>query len=287
VRLGMDLILDDNGRVWQTGSRALLDSLHIAGHEFDLTHYLIRNLVFVRFRTFRSGVRITLSPRFLTMAAYEALVFQMVAQEHDRFVIEIIDTRNRVEIVPGLEDAAARLADLATVGGNISREDFYREELSLGRLRGSPRLSPLVGMLHQWQRSRGSMCADLAIQFGDPALRGRVFVMRMLDGTKSVVEFVGDGFAMFDAARRHSMVGQDPRRQPDPKYSENASVAYRETHVAQTPRLEFIEAVIRVPGCPAYRSRYERLLLPWYLKGTGFVSVASVLRTSFIAAAEM
>jgi hypothetical protein len=281
VVTGLDLIVDDSGRVWRTGSRALLDSLHVGGLEFDPTHYLIRNLGFVRIHSTRSGVRITLRPRFLTKAALEALVFQMVTLEHERFVIEIADLPNRIEIIPGLEDAVARLADLASVAGNITREDFHREQLSLHRLRSNPRLSPLSSLLQRWRRGRGKLRTDLVTEFGDPALRGRAIVMHMTGDTGGIIEYVGDGFTWADASWRHAMIGHDASGQPDPQYGRKFWAGYLETQRGQTPRLEFIEAVIRVPGYPARRSRYERLLLPWRRDGNQFVSVVSVLRTSF------
>ena len=284
---GLDLIIDDSGRVWRTGSRALLDSLHVSGFEFDLTQYLIRNLGFARIRMARSGVRITLRPRFLTKAALEALVFQMVTLEHERFIIEIADTPNRVEIIPGLEDAAARLADLASVAGNITREDFHREEMSLHRLRGNPRLSPLAGLLQRWRRGKGNLRTDLATEFGDPALLGRAIVMHMTGDRGGFIEYVGDGFTWADASWRHAMVGHDANGQPDPQYGQNFWAGYLETQRTQAPRLEFIEAVIRVPGYPARRSRYERLLLPWCRDGNQFVSVVSVLRTSFATVSDV
>jgi hypothetical protein len=287
VLTGPDLIVDDNGRIWRTGSRALLDSLHVAQPESDLTRYLIRNLGFVRIRTTRSGVCITLRPRFLTKAALEAIVFQMVTLEHERFVIEIADAPNRVEIIPGLEDAAARLADLASVAGNIKREDFYREEMSLHRLRGNPRLSPLVGLLQRWRRGHGNLRTDLATEFGAPALLGRAIVMHMTGDTGGVIEYVGDGFTWADASWRQVIVGHDASGHPDPQYGQNIWAGYLETQCAQAPRLEFIEAVIRVPGYPARRSRYERLLLPWRRDGSQFVSVVSVLRTSFSTVSDV
>jgi hypothetical protein len=281
VSSGVDLILDDNGRVWRTGSRALMESLHVVRPVLDLTHYLVRNLGFVRLQTTRSGVRITLHPRFLTREAYEALVFQMIALELDRFIVQIVDGPGRVEIIPGVEDAAARLADLASVGGNITRQDFYREELSLHRLRDNPRLSPLADLLRRWRRRQGIIRRDLAAEFGDPVLRGRVVVKRIVDETGGVYEYVGDGFPSYDATWREAMLGRDATAQPDAQYARHTATAQLETDVAETPRLETVDAVIRVPGCPVYRRRYERLLLPWRRGDARFVSVASVLRTSF------
>jgi len=264
-----------------------MDSLHVAGPMLDLTHYLIRNLGFVRLRATRSGVQITLRPRFLTRPAYEALVLQMVELDPDRFIVRIEDTPSRVEIIPGIEDAAARLADLASVGGDIARDEFYREELSLDRLRDNPRLSPLADLLRRWRRGRGILHGDLDAEFGDPALRGRAIVKRMIEGTAGVYEYVGDGFPSYDATWRRAMLGQDARGQPDPRYSRHGAAGYVETHAAQMPRLELVDAVIKVPGCLTYRRRYERLLLPWRRGATPFVSVVSVLRTSFPITSDM
>lgn len=277
----MDLILDDNGRIWRTGSRALMDSLHVAGPGLDLTHYLIRNLGFVRLQVTRSGVHVTLRPRFLTKAAYEALVFQMVELEHDRFIVQIVDTPSRVEIIPGVEDAAARLADLASAGGAIAREDFYSQELSLHRLRDNPRLFPLAAVLRRWRRGRGIVGCDFDAEFGDPALRERVIVKRMGDGTEGIYEHVGNGYPSYDADSRHAMLRHGEKGQPDPRYSRLGGTGYLEVYASQAPRLELIDAAIRVPDCPVSRGRYERLLLPWRRGGKAFVSSISVLRTSF------
>lgn len=282
----LDLILDDKGRVWRTGSQALLDSLHVCRRDYDLTQYLIRNLGFVRFRTLRTDARITLQPRFLTKAAYESLVSVMVEQERERTVIEVVDTPNHLEIIPSLEDAAARLADLATVGGNIRRDDFYREELSFQRLRQDRRLSPLALMMRRWRISHGNIRTDLAAEVDDPALRGRAMMIRMIGDLRGVAEYVGAGFSCFDASSRQVMLGRDENSQPDPQYGQFAAKAHLETHKTQQPRLEFVDALIRVPGCPPRRSRYERLLLPWRRGSSQFVSVVSVLRTSFSTAPE-
>jgi hypothetical protein len=282
-----DLILDDSGRVWRTGSQALMDSLRIGRRDYDLTRYLIRNLGFVRFRTIRTDACVTLHPRFLTRPAYESLIHLLVSHDCDRTIIERADVPNRVEIIPGVEDAAARLADLATAGGQLTRADFFREELSLQRLRDDRRLSALSRVMRRWRSTRGELRGDFAATFGDPALRGRTMVIRFTDDLRGAVEYAGDGFTCFDPSWRSSVLGHDMSEQPDPQYGQQIATAYVETHVAQSPHLEFVEAVIRVPGCSARRSRYERLLLPWRRDGARFVSAVSVLRTSFTTVSSM
>ncbi len=283
----MDVIIDDAGRTWQTRSDALRRSLHVDRHDFDLIQYVVRNLGFVRLRSLRDDARVTLYPRFLTNAAYEALVCALVAQDSARHIIEIADGSGRVEIIPGLEDTAARLADLASTGGSVTRDDFYNEELSLNRLRGDRRLAPMSSLMRRWRGSHATLPADFKSVFDDASLRGRAVVVRMTGDGSGKVEYAGGGFTCFDPAWRSSVIGRDIREQPDLRYGQLVADAYTKTHLSKTPRLDFVEAVIRTPGCSLRRSRYERLLLPWRLKDSMFVSAVSILRTSFSTEAVM
>ena len=279
--VGSDIVIDDRGQSWPTGSAALLRSLHIDRCDFDLPRYLIRNLGFVRLRTVRTDARITLYPKFLTKAAYESLVCAMVAQDATRHIIERVDESQRIEIVPGVEDAAARLADLAAAGGEVLRGDYYNEEISLSRLRGSRRLAPLSTLMRRWRATRGTLPGNFDAVFGDEALGGRTMVVRMVGDERGIVEYAGSGFSCFTPDWRRSVIGRDIREQPDGRYGRLVAQAYMRAHASRTPRLELVEAVIRTPGRPLRRSRYERLLLPWRLNGGTYVSAVSVLRTSF------
>jgi len=277
----LDLMIDEAGRTYTTGSSALLRSLHIERRDFDLTKYLIRNLGFVRFRRIRSDARITLYPKFLTRAAYEKLAWIIVDQECARHILEHVEDSALMEIIPGMDDSIARLGDLASAGGEVVRADFYNEELSLRRLNGTRRLAPLARLMRRWRAHHGSAPAELDRLFADPGLRGRAMVVRMLNDERGIVEYAGNGFSCFDSGWQRSVIGRDIWEQPDPSYGHRVAEAYANTYRSNEPRLEFVEAAIRTPGCSLRRSRYERLLLPWRSRGASFVSAVSVLRTSF------
>jgi hypothetical protein len=277
----LDLMIDEAGQIYQTGSTALLRSLHIERRDFDLTQYLIRNMGFVRFRRIRNDARITLYPQFLSRAAYETLGWIMVEQECARHILEHVEDSGRMEIIPGIDDAIARLGDLASAGGQVVRADFYNEELSLRRLHSTRRLAPLARLMRRWRAHRGSAPVDLDRLFADPTLRGRMIVVRMLNDERGVVEYAGNGFNCFDSGWQNAVIGRDIWEQPDPQYGHLVAEAYAKTYRSNEPRLEFVEAAIRTPDCPLRRSRYERLLLPWRSRGASFVSAVSVLRTSF------
>lgn len=286
--IGLDVLVDDDGKVWWTGSAALRRSLRIEERDFDLTGYLIRNMGFARFRIGRTAGRIVVQPRFLTKATFESLVHVMIQHEPARFVIETVDTPMPIEIFPDLEDAVSRLSDLSAVGGNVVRGDFSSEPLSLCRLKQNSRLLPLAALLHQWRVKNGVLGNNLSAELADPTLLGRTLMLRVSErGDEGIAEHVGDGFSWLSPQWRFSMLGQGVSGQPDPSYGKNAATAYGDTDRSQKPRLELVDAVIKIPGSPLRHARYQRLLLPWRRGSTRFVSVASVVRISAAMTADV
>jgi hypothetical protein len=141
----LDLLVDDYGKVWRTGSPALLRNLRIEEREYDLTSYLIRNLGFARFRIRRTDSRIMVQPRFLTKATCESLVHVMVQNDPRRFAIEAIDMAMPIEIVPDLEDAVARLGDPGDIGRQCPTERFLPGAIIAGP--PAPRRAPETSIL--------------------------------------------------------------------------------------------------------------------------------------------
>ncbi len=279
VHTGDDILIDDDGECWETGSRQLLEHLKCDLPDFDLTSYAVRNLGFVRVRVVGANLRITLRPAFLTRPAFEAVAWQMSVQERERFVVEVAEEDSHFEIIPDLEDAVARVADLAG-GGVIIRPDFFCEELSLDRLR-EHRRSRLQRLAKTWRALQGHLPDDWLLPFRQCDLAERVVLVRMQTDQRGVVVLAGRGFTCFDPSWQTAVIGRDLEEQPDPGYGKRVADSYRLTHAIERPRLELVDAVIKVPGCPVRRSRYERLLLPWRSGAEMFVSSVSVIRTSF------
>jgi hypothetical protein len=277
---GQDILIDDNGECWETGSHQLYVNLRCDRRDFDLANYAIRNLGFVRVRCLGPNLRITLRPDFLTRPAFETLAWKMSTRERTRFVVEVADEHSHLEMIPDLEDAVARIADLAAGGGAIIRPDFFCEELSLDRLTDHRR-GRLNRLIKTWRALRGTMPANRLLPFQQSDLADRVVLVRMQPDQRGVIAHAGRGFTCFDSSWQERVIGCDLEEQPDPGYGKRVAASYRETHAVERPRLELVDAVIKVPGCPVRRSRYERLLLPWRSDGAMFVSSVSVIRTSF------
>jgi hypothetical protein len=279
-KTGHDILIDDGGQCWETGSHQLYANLKCDRRDFDLANYAIRNLGFVRVRSLGPNLRITLRPDFLTRPAFETLAWKMSVRERTRFVVEVADEHGHLEMIPDLEDAVARIADLAAGGGAIIRPDFFCEELSLDRLTDHRR-GRLNRLIKMWRTLRGNMPEDRLLPFRQSDLGDRVVLVRMHPDKRGVIAHAGCGFTCFDPTWQESVIGRNLEEQPDPGYGRQVAASYRATHAVERPRLELVDAVIKVPGCPVRRSRYERLLLPWRSEGAMFVSSVSVIRTSF------
>jgi hypothetical protein len=177
-KTGHDILIDDGGQCWETGSHQLYANLKCDRRDFDLANYAIRNLGFVRVRSLGPNLRITLRPDFLTRPAFETLAWKMSVRERTRFVVEVADEHGHLEMIPDLEDAVARIADLAAGGGAIIRPDFFCEELSLDRLTDHRR-GRLNRLIKMWRTLRGNMPEDRLLPFRQSDLGDRVVLVRM------------------------------------------------------------------------------------------------------------
>jgi hypothetical protein len=283
----LDLVIDESGEPFYSGSTPLLRHLGGVSPDIDLTEYVVRNMGFIRLRQQDGRVRLTLRPGKPEYSTIEGVTRLLLAQSWQRVAIERIDDLRTPEVFFDIEEVAARLKDLGAPSAHqISPSGFFNQELSLDRLKQSGH--PSLGiMLRQWRRAKPATLTPDHILARVPAyLQPRVTLTRIVGPTKAsrsrvVVEHIGAGIQVFDPTWAQNVIGRDLEEQPDPIYGERSARAYHEVAELGQPRLERVDAVIDVPGRPVRRSRYDRLMLPWVSRGEVFVCGASVLRTSY------
>jgi hypothetical protein len=279
-----DLMVSAEGELCGSDPFSLMRALDYPHPDSDLRLYAIRNFGWMRIRTKPGLVRLQLRPMAFTRAAYEAAIRLMTDEERAIFVFDREEAMPVTDVVRNFNDAAAHLEDLMSFAGESScRSSFFSEALSLGRLR-HPKRRVLRDLAITWRRARGFLSGDLLEPFREVNSRER-FVLVRTAGRHGTIQHFGHGITCFGPTE--PLVGRDIEDQPDPIYGENTARGFHEVHLAAVPRLELVDSVIRPPGRPVQRARYDRLLLPWRAAdGRGFVSSTSILRTRFCFASS-
>jgi len=281
-----DLLIDEAGQPWPNGSTALRRRLGQPSPDIDLAGFVVRNMGYARLRLHQGAIRLTVRAGQLEYPALEAVVRFLVTERWQRLVIEHADRTPTFEIYGQVEEAVARLKDLAAPSVALGpRERFVSQELSLDRL-GQSGQESLQALMRLWRARRGQLAPQEIIASMPDPLKTRIALARMrppsaAGGSRAIVEHMGSGFRVFDPCWALSAVGRDLEEQPDPVYGARSARAYHEVAALGQPRLELVDAVIDVPGRSVRRSRYDRLMLPWRSRGELFVSGTSILRSSY------
>jgi hypothetical protein len=279
-----DVMVSGEGELYGSDPFSLMQALEYPHAGIDLRLYAIRNLGWIRIQTRPTLIRLQLRPMAFTRAAYETAVRLMTDEEKATFVFDREEAMPVTDVVRNFNDAVAHLEDLMSFAGESScRATFFSEALSLGRLR-HPKRRVLRDLAIIWKRAGGLLADDLLEPFREVNSRER-FVLVRTTGRRGTIQHFGHGITCFGATE--PLLGRDIEDQPDPVYGENTARGFHEVHLAAFPRLELVDSVIRPPGRPVQRARYDRLLLPWRaVDGSGFVSSTSILRTRFCFASS-
>ncbi len=121
-------------------------------------------------------------------------------------------------------------------------------------------------LFKKWRLNQGKFDSDLAsflVRFG---LVDRTAIVSESNSKELVFEHFGVGFRAYDSydkAFPFNAPGTPIAEQPDPDYGRWLDRVYHNVLDQGEPRFEYVDAVIQARSGEPYRSRYDRLLLPW------------------------
>ena len=126
--------------------------------------------------------------------------------------------------------------------------------------------TPLRRLAQKWQMSFGYF-NESVIPF---AIKHRLLSRTVIAGVggqseSPIFRFIGDGFSWMADDFQFSGIGQRIENLPDKDYGAWISKYYKSVAVSGQPRYDIVTATIErsPPSSNLYRTRYERLLLPW------------------------
>lgn len=268
-------LIDPQGTVWTHPAHGLGEALGYPEPDFDVWSYAVRNL---------GAVEITVGPEETVVSMRTATAHARAVAAAERFLAENLGpqpVRLRYEIGTWIEETcedpqqavgrlATALADAAAESRRVafaakSRRLEMLAEYRLNRIETAEERFSLV--FKKWRLARGVFDSDTASFFIRFGIFDRTAIVSELSSNKELVfEHSGLAFKGYDTYDKSWNLMAPGRRisdQPDPEYGRWVDRAYRGVLNDSQPRFEHVDAVIQASGAEPYRSRYDRLLLPW------------------------
>lgn len=249
------------------GSSEFFAALGDPDPDYDSALFAVKNLGFIRFETVtREVVEIELHPRNVELPALLAVQQQILSSDFKFFRIKYFDSVWCSEITSSAEQAVSRLSELCVPAFSPPpSEKFLAEAQDFGSLLAGKE-SPLRLMAQKWRMSFANFDSSVIGFAIEHHLLSRMMVVGVKPGaTEPVFRFIGDGFKWLDESFQLFGRGEEIVNQPDREYGYWVSEFYKSVARTGQPRYDRVTATILVELAPpgAYRTRYERLLLPW------------------------
>jgi len=237
--------------------------------DYDAVTFAVKNLGFIKFSVIgRSIVEIELHPRNTALPAVLAVQQQMQPSHLTLFRIRYFDTTWHSEITASNEQAIVRLSQLtAPQFVEPVRQRFLVEPREYSHLFDDED-NELRFMAQKWRMSLGHFDSTLIPFAIKHHLLSRIMIIGVRGGAADpVYRFVGDSHSTWlDQQYHSSIIGERLGNIPDRDYGEWASQFHKDVARTGRPRFDCVTAAIE--GQPTiYKSRYERLLLPWSTGG--------------------
>jgi hypothetical protein len=263
----LTMLVTSDGQWVFENDPAFLDALGDPAPDYDAASFAVKNLGFIKFQLLDDSViEIELHPRNVELPALLAIQQQLLTSNVRLFRIKYFDTSWKSEIIPAAELAVSRLSEMcAPAFAPPASSKFIVEPLDYNVL-FSDSENPFGLMAQKWRMSFGAFdptVISFAIQH---QLLSRMMILGVKqDSPDPTFRFIGDGFRWLANDYQFNGVGQRMENLPDKEYGAWAAAFYKSVARSGQPRYDIVRAAIQTsPTAPsAYRTRYERLLLPW------------------------
>jgi hypothetical protein len=237
--------------------------------DYDAVGFAVRNLGFVKFQVLdRLVTEIELHPRNVDKRALLAVEEVIGQSATNLFRIRYLDTEWRSEISASAEHTMARLRELcAPVFQPPETERFHIEPQNLSMVFDNrERRAEGFGLLAmKWRASFGQYDSSVLSFAVETGLLDRLVIVEVKKTPTAdpILRYIGAGHATWlDPDRHFTAIGESLQNLPDKDYGAWASELYKNVARSGQPHYDCVTASIRRQSS-VYRTRYERLLLPW------------------------
>ena len=268
-------LVDDAGRIWDTGSSQLRSELDAFGIQ-NFPDYVIKNLGFIRLEGRGKSATIWLRPETVSPAALDCVINWLSAEQIDRVLVNAYENKSwhHQILAPAHAGSYSALLYLRKdwPANSEPRSRVLARSIDAMRL---PSDSPLVRALTMW-RAAGGDWRNLARVSGFGAAVQHRYTLFEISGDRSfVLRGFGGGLPSYAKTWAEKTLNSCIYDHPDLGYIWSVVSSYREVVKNGQPELEEVDAVVSWPGAERQRRRYLRLLLPLSEEGC-FIYLLSV-----------
>lgn len=264
----LSMLVTSDGHWVVEGSSDFFEALGDPAPDYDGSLFAVKNLGFIKFQIFNGGiVEVELHPRNVELPALLAVQQQIHSSRCKLFRIKHFDTEWHSEITSSAEHAITRLSEMCApaVSPPPVNSKYVVQPQDYSKLFMSED-TPLRRLAQKWQMSFGYF-NESVIPF---AIKHRLLSRTVIAGVSRrsaspVFRFIGDGFSWMSDDYQFFGIGQQIENLPDKDYGAWLAEYYKSVAATGQPRYDVVTATIEKspPASEAYRTRYERLLLPW------------------------
>jgi hypothetical protein len=255
------LLIDDVGRRWpRLAPRLAHQSARPAAGAG--AGDAIRHLGFVAVRLRADSIHIQFRPDLIARPALVELYYLLAQHRPASVALSYYVDDWRHEIRPG-DIAVARIDELVACVRDEERVRFCARRRQLASLDGRA-FEALRALIAQWRHGRrvGSI-ADMAERL-DRMFAGCFALARQRSGSaRLVIAEIGRGFPAFDPRWLDAVLGRAVDEAPDPAFGAWVGETYREVLAEKAPRLEDVEALVRMTDASIYHVRGRRMIAPF------------------------
>ena len=257
----MGVLIDREGEIWQSDSRALRANYGAGCSDFAFERFLVRNLGFISVRNDDKSCIIKASPQRLTFRSFAALSDLLSKDQVDRVSVSLFEGGWQHLLLPDLNAALSLLLQSVSRNGERTAQRFSSRSASIASLAAD---HPLLALFEIWKQNSGCVDLDSYPQIINEQLYNRfVVVEKQPDASRLIFSRIGEGFAMYDKEWATRLVGYPVEYQPDVHYAKWIANFWHSALISGKPTLNDVDANIINPLQKTNRRvKYSRLTLP-------------------------
>jgi len=271
----VNLLVDDNGRVWETGAPEIARRLRVIGSEGNVATDAVNKLGFVHVRATPRVYAVSLRSQLVSRLAMIGTLDLIFRDRPDRVFVQAVGS-DRWEFFTDIERAIHRIEELA--GRRPPRPLYLFKPLSLDGL-SSTFYGRVESLLRLWNSVDGRW---------HPEHQSALCEMNLLDHTRICQADRGKrDFVVWQWGKKLDIAGSDwvqvavgrsLHTFPIPVIASGVVAAHREAAADGRPCAGEVHLVVADGKDAVFRHRYDRLLLPWRRPAGGTVVTAVYLK---------